>query len=408
MMKVFFAVVLSGALLLASCGKQQVITRHVGFESGNVKNLHAGPADADFFYSLPLTVVNIDVEIKKTEYTPGPYARYANRFLGLDDVILSASENHEIKNIKINSFAEPDPDQIYYINLPDDLSQKTYIKMSEAGLIAGISKKPGSSIPEAAYQHAKDFVTHESKTNFNYYVDINLMERIDTIVRYVFEDTATVQQKTYRRSLVEKSTEQRAREVAEHILEIREKKFDLITGFQEIPYSKDALEFMHTELSKLENDYLALFTGITSHSTTLYRFIHRPTKEDAAKEHNLFYFSANKGIIIDSDNNEDIFDGKALNLVYKTTDTGNLLRQKLQQSVETPYPATKGIHYRIPEYAEIDILMGSEVKAKARILINQFGLVNALPAKNLEIDFYPGTGSIKLIGIEKVEEKEQE
>ncbi len=406
MTRALFAIALPIALLMASCGKQQVMTRADGFESGNVRNMHAGFVETDFFYSLPRTVVSIDVEIKKTENTPGPYARYANRFLGLDDVILSPSETYEIKSLNINTFTEPDPEQLYYVRLPEDIRHDAYLSLSEAGLITGISRKKTTDFPGDAYQFTKDFGKYDNISGFNYFMDINLMERIDTIIHYVFEDTAVVQQQTFRRSLVEKSTEHRAREVAEHILEIREKKFDLISGFQEIPYTKDALDFMHAELSKLENDYLALFAGITSHSTMIYRFIHRPAKEDAAKKHTLFHFSERDGVVAKADSDTDLQNVKPVILAYQSAKATKLLTQPQQHSRPDISAPAKGIHYRLPEYTDIDILIGAEPRAKSRKLISQFGVVKALPAKNMEIDFHPGTGSIRSIGVERTEEKE--
>lgn len=407
-MRVIFAVVLPVALLFMSCSKQQLVTRPGGLESGNVQSLQTGAVDANLFYSLPRSVVSIDMEVGKTKNIPGPYARYASRFLGLDDVISSASEKYEIKSVNISSFFEPDPDQIYYVRIPDDMLQCAYLGLTEAGLIAAINKTPGIDDMQYAYEYTKDFKKTESLASFNYFMDINLMERIDTIIRYEFEDTAVVQRQTFRRSMVEKSTEQRAREAAEHILEIREKKFDLITGFQEIPYTKDALEFMHTELSKLENDYLALFTGITSYSTMRYRFIHRPSKEDAGKQHILFHFSENDGVISNADVDMDLQNTKPVILLYQPANATKSLAQLQQQRLPTtPFTPAKGLHYRIPDYADIDILFGAEPRAKSRMLISQFGVINALPAINMEVEFYPGTGSIKSIGLDEVEIKEE-
>ncbi len=407
-MRVFFAVFLPVALILLSCGKQQLVTRPAGLESDHAKNLQAGVVDAGLFYSLPRTLICIDIEVRKTKSTPGPYARYASRFLGLDDVIISASETHEIKSMHISSFSEPDPDQLYYVRIPDNMLQTAYLRLTEAGLIAGSSKTTEIDYSKDAHEYTKDFGKNKSLAEFNYFMDINLTEHIDTIVQYVFEDTAVVQRQTFRRSTVEKSTEQRAREAAEHILEIREKKFDLISGFQEIPYSKDALEFMHAELSRLENDYLELFTGITSKSAMRYRFIHRPTKEDERKQHILFRFSEKDGVIANADVDMDLQNEKPVILAYQSANATKSLMPHRRQSFPTPSATAKGIHYRIPEYTDIDILIGTELRAKSRMLISQFGVVKALPAINMNIDFYPGTGSIRSIGLEEIEIKEEE
>lgn len=348
------------------------------------------------FYSLPRTAITVDVEVKKTTKIPGPYAGYAGRFLGLDNVIRSHSNDYEIARVSISGFSEPDPEHIYFIKYNDHDAHKLSLTLNEAGLIISVNSDPKNQEALISHENSKDLGHYSRDATFNHFIDSNLMERIDTIIEHIREDTIMVQRQTLRRSWVEKSTEHRAREVADYILEIREKKFDLISGFQEIPYSKEALEYMYREMNRLENDYLDLFTGITSYKILRYRYIHRPLKEDANEGHILFYFSTKEGVLPAKKD-----DGIPVELSYKRSSATHLIDRQISRLTKSDDARPAGVYYRIPEYTDISLLLGNETRAQARMLVNQFGIVTYLPANNMEVEFYPNTGSIRLINIQE-------
>jgi hypothetical protein len=381
-------------ILLAACSSNKSVVPARGSESVNVLNEAPVSAGTGYFYSLPSTAVVVEVEVKKTTFIPGPYARHAGRLLGLNDVINRYSERYDITDIAMSSFAEPDPDHMYYITLPDEAALNRYLSLSESGLLAGIGREVFEKRPEVNIPESKDYGLHSTDATFNYFLDINLMERIDTIVEQVREDTITLRRQTLRRSWVEKNTDQRAREVADYILELREKKFDLISGFQEISYSKEALEYMYSEMNKLESDYLDLFTGLTTDQTYKYRFIHKPSKEDANSRHVLFSFSNIYGILDAIDE-----DGRPFILTYERSKLTDPLEDRFNHRATQDDQTAFGVHYRIPEYADIKIFLDNKKRAEARMLISQFGVVSHLPSEDLEIRMHPGSGSIKSIGV---------
>jgi len=49
--------------------------------------------DGSLVYALPRTMLTIRAEFERTIEIPGPYARYAEELLGLDNVILSEGED---------------------------------------------------------------------------------------------------------------------------------------------------------------------------------------------------------------------------------------------------------------------------------------------------------------------------
>lgn len=381
------------ALLLASCGSHKPVT------TGHINTMEQGKPGNVLYYSLPRTVTVIDVEVTMTKKIPGPYAEFANRYLGLEDVIRESSEEHVISSVSINSFVEPDPDHIYYVNFPEDEDDKMLLTLNEAGLIQSFNVKLEEGRPLTPMVESKHYNELVNEATFNHYVEGILVQQIDTIIETVPVDTLLVQRQTLRRSWVEKSPGQRASEVAEHILDIREKKLDLISGFQEINYSKEAIEYMYSEMDRIENDYLDLFTGISSTRRINYRFVQRPEKEDIARRHRLFRFSAAGGL-----QPSDSGIGFPVTITYDRSKTTDGLQSQIARHTDPRRRSSPGFHYRIPEYADLVLYVGEDKRAEARVLVNQFGIVTHLPPGDVKIEYHPVTGSIKSVGLTNKEE----
>lgn len=383
------------ALVLISCSIHQPMV------GGHISKLDLDMPGTLTYYSLPRTVFTIDMEIVETTHTPGPYAEFAEAYLGLDQVIMYPTQSYEIAGITIQHFAEPDPEQVFYIRLPPENNHPAFLSLSESGLISAVNRLPEHPLLADKDNGSMYYGIFGSDQTFNYFLDSTLKERIDTITEQIRLDTITVQRQTLRRSWVEKSRELRAREVADYILEIREKRFDLISGFQEINYSKEALEYMVTQMNQMESDYLDLFTGITGTRHMRYRYVIRPGKENISTAKVLAYFSQETGLSAQDDGA-----GLPVSVIFERSKATEKLQEQVFSQGGSKDKEPKGIHYRIPEYADILLLLGDDKKAEARALVSQFGLVARLPAREFHIDFYPASGSIRSVGTALPDSKE--
>jgi len=360
----------------------------------HVRTLDVKPGSQGTYYVLPRTVITLDVTVARTQQVPGPFAEFAGRFLGLQNVIRQPLTIFEIAEINISSFAEPDPKQFYFVEFPTGKSkgERLYISLSESGLIQSINKPFDSQEFMKGITETREFGYFGSDATFNYFIDTNLQERIDTILERVRVDTLTVERQTLRRSMVEKSQEVRAKEVADFILKIRDKRFDIINGFAEIPYSKEALEYMYTEMGKMEEDYLQLFRGLKSTQKINYRFTFIPDPDLSARAHTLFHFSEREGVLPANRS-----DGTPITISTERNETTWQLGIFNNRNIDPQNPPS-GFFYRIPEHAYVVIKTANTIRASARMLINQFGVVANLPGNNIEVEFYPNTGSVKSIG----------
>ena len=221
------------------------------------------------FYSLPRTVIRIDVNIDRIENYKGPYSEFAMKYLGLKNVVLANSVEYKINSMKVTTSQQPDPDQYFFLELAGKLSkgeQSGLLSFTQSGLILG-------TIPEQADTAAREEnVVNKEEPGlatekdvfpevFKYSADVNFFEKVDTIIRKVNIDTMTLERQYLKRTVVEKSPEQKAKEASDYIVKIKDNRFNLISGFQEVNYNRETLEYMDTQLKQMEKEYLKLFTG---------------------------------------------------------------------------------------------------------------------------------------------------
>ncbi len=370
-----------------SSSKHPVSVRHV-------RSLNAGHSLQGFYYALPRNVVTVDITILKTESIPGPFAPWADKYLSIEDVIKEPATHYSIAEVNINSFAEPDPGEFYFVEYDvEEAGEIPFsISLSESGLITSINTPFDSQEFYQSMPRENEYGYFGSESTFNHFVEKGLREQIDTIVERVKKDTITMERQTLRRTWVEKTSEIRAREVAEYILNIRDKKFDLMSGFAEIPYEMESIKYMVEKLEKQEKDYLELFTGIKPQSIIRYRYTYTPDKNATGTPQTLFYFSENRGV-----QEHSAPDAERITMTIERSDITRQMSVFTMNPTGSRKEVQRGIFYRIPEHGHITIEKENSPLADARMLINQFGTITSLPPEDFEIKFYPNTGSIKSV-----------
>lgn len=353
------------------------------------------------FYALPRTVVNVEVTIDRVENYKGPYADYAMRYLGLKNVVMNNSVEYMISGIEITTSPEPDPDQYYFVETGDKLGKGEkagLLSLSDAGLILG-------TIPVTSDSVVKTMIVEKGPAKptisemdifpevFKYYADVSVFEKVDTIIRKVSIDTMTLERQYLKRTLVEKSPEQKAKEAADFIAKIKENRFNLITGYQEVNYNRETLEYMDTQLKVMEKEYMKLFTGISIHKALKFSYKYIPLPNQINTEIPIFKFSKTKGT-----QDLDAVGGKVITIkvqrVGNTNNVSSYLGRGEKQDKE------QGIFYRIPELARMIVKFDDNTTEETQCLVNQLGLVSNLPVDKWKVIFHKETGGIKGLMIE--------
>jgi hypothetical protein len=351
------------------------------------------------FYSLPRTVVKIEVKIDRIENYKGPYADYALRLLGLKNVVPANTVEYRISEISITTSAEPDPDQYYFIELGDKISKGEkagLLSLTDAGVILGtINDMQDTTIDRLLKQDAPPLETDKDAFGelFKYSADVSVFEKVDTIVRKFNIDTLTVERQYYKRTMVEKSPEQKAKEAADFISKIKDNRFNLISGYQEVNYNRETLEYMDTQLKTMEKEYLKLFTGISVHKTLNFSYKYIPISNQINTEIPIFKFLKSKGVI-----DLDEPGGKIVTIkiqrVGNTTSVSNYLKKAEKET------KVQGFSYRIPEVTRVTVKLDENTQEETQCLVSQLGVVAFLPSGKWKVQFHKATGGIKGLEIQ--------
>jgi hypothetical protein len=349
---------------------------------------NAGSRDG-IIYALPRTIIRVDVTLTQREMLAGPLKNYAEEFMGITDYIRNDGVEYSLEDVALTPVSEADPEQLYFVTEGEKTSKtawQTLIRLNGQGMITslGVGEDytgevagglPGTSSPD------------EQREIFNKYADLNLYARIDTIVRTINIDTITIEDYTFKTTMTNKPMEVKAREVADMIHRVREDRYNLLTGYQEVNYSAEALKFMSDELLQLEQEYLRLFTGAVVVQELTYSFIFLPTPENNGTDVPIFNFSSAGG-------------------VSEGTGSGNQCYIRIDSHGSTAAIGGDearnggGLVYRIPEAAIVRLSYNGKVVTQLSTGISQYGKVASLPQGVSDVEFDEKTGGLKSVKLE--------
>lgn len=343
------------------------------------------------YYALPKTFVRVDVWVDKVETFRGPYAEYAARLLGLENVPRVNSASYHLAGVSLSTYHEADPDHFYFARIPKRKTEGMRFSLSPEGIMQSARWE---ETEKEKKQTGPIILTRES-TLRSEFVDFsvpNIIERVDTFIRRINVDTTTFEEIFFRKTFIEKTTEQKAREAANFILKLEDQRLSLITGYHEVNYSAEVMQFMNEELRGLQEEYLALFTGKTVTTSSHFSFIYKPEPGEENKPFTLFKFAANRGIV-----EKEYPVGEAVQIYFKSaSNTGKMATHQTER--ERGSRKHTGFFYRVPDKATFKVMMGEENLAESQFLLNQLGVLSFLPYESVrEIQFYPETGSVKYL-----------
>lgn len=386
-------------LLTSACASQKVVNS--SFSVVNIKNDTSFTQNA-LIYALPRTVIKVNVEISKIESYRGPYCQYAKKYLGIDDdaVIFSDNVSYDISNIDIESYSEPDTNCFFLVKSQND-EMANLLNLSQNGLILSINK----DIDVKSEKQNTNFYDYNDDNDF-FFINQSVKKNIQSINKKSYKtiktDSSLIRIPLSTKHIVVKSTELKAEEAANFIIKIRKRKFKLMSGMYEKFPDGEAVNCMIKELDKLEKDYLSLFIGKTIKTKKEYTFNYIPDESLTTNQNILFYFSSDKGILINKNYINRTVANKQISGYPIIIDVDNLnFTNKLKNKFDEMKSPKNTFFYRIPDYATVRIINGNKVIASKKMLIAQFGKLGSLPSNLIKnkyhIEFYKDYGSIKSV-----------
>lgn len=293
-------------------------------------------------YSLPRTSLEFTVKAVRTDFTAGPYAAYAAKYLGIN--VRTADEtSYTISEVKMRSYSEADPAARYFWKASKE-AHTIMLKLTSQGLVSTGNQQVKTDWKFPAQQ----------KQEFNAR-PANLTNASGAMGREV---------------VVEKGEEAKAAEVAKRIFSIRENKYNILVGDTDATYSGEAMKTAIDALDAMEAELMELFVGRTS--TGEQQAVFEIIPEAGVQNAVAFRLSQTEGLVAPDD-----YSGTP----WFVEIVPEALAAPQQPAEPAPAPAKKGkkqepvqtLHCRIPVICSVSLGDGVAVLLSQRVPVYQLG-----------------------------------
>lgn len=301
-------------------------------------------------YSLPSTVIRLEVEASGEHFYAGPYAKYAQKYLGVNARQTDAV-SYSVTSVKMTPCTEAD--QAYRYAVAPGSGMPAFLSLTSQGLV---------SVSSAAGDTEWRFPAFGKADFSDKGLSSNLTSEATTLYRNVKSESAYNKVAVQQEMVVQKSLESRAKEAAEMIFNLRKKKVQIVTGDTDATFSGEALASAVEEISRLESEYMSMFIGYSEYSTQKMNYDVVPEKSNESQLYVAFRLSDSKGLVPADD-----LSGKPY-----------LLEVAAQPVSQVPGKSSsaKGTvaHYRVPASCSIKLTDGVNVLLQSRVPVYQLGI----------------------------------
>ena len=299
-------------------------------------------------YSLPQTTFTIQVEARQEAFFAGPYADYAKELLNLD-VKKADAVTAQLLSVTLIPQLEADPSARFLVEGED----ASLLPICSQGLIAFGSQQEASALkwrfpalPQAHFEGAQMTTPKKEVTRIEH--------------KMVQTDTGFVRMPVEQRVMEDKSLKEMADEAAQTLLSIRRERLNIATGNTDATFSGEALSAALAELSRLEEEYMALFTGYTVekpfHET--FEVIPHPAKN---QRYLAFRLSNQEGPV-----------SQGLGTPYYLELEPEELME-IQENSDKKKSKSLTVHYRIPVVCKVTLTEDGKVLIRSRVPVYQLG-----------------------------------
>ena len=313
-------------------------------------------------YSLPSTVITVEVEAVQERFFAGPYAKYAEKYLGMK-VRQKDEEKYQISAISLTPYVEADQSRRYTMNVKKGQIDATFLKLSSCGLI---------SFADASFGDASMWrFTVDGEGDFTGKgLSSHLTSESATLYRSQKKESSYDKVSVRQSMLVEKTPEKRAAEAAQMILDLRDHRLKIITGDTDATYSGEAMGAAVAELTRLEEEYMSLFTGYSEYQTQRRQFEVIPQPGDN-QMYVAFRLSDSAGLVP-----PDNLVGRpiVMELVPQVFEQKKVTEEEVLND-KKPVLA----YFRIPAICSLRILSGSDLLMQTRVPVYQLGQESSIP-----------------------------
>ena len=314
-------------------------------------------------YCLPSTVINLEVEAVQEKFYAGPYAKFAEKYLGIK-VRQKDETTYQLVQVNLTPSVEADQSERYVLPSNKGKIDASFLKLSSAGLVSFSDAASGG---ETRWR----FPARTTGDFSDKGVSSNLTSEATVLYKNDRKESEYNKVSVQQNMIVAKTPEQKAAETAEMILDLRKQRLQIVTGDTDATYSGEAMAAAINELTRLEKEYMTLFTGYTETQMQKKNFEILPEADRESQRYIAFRLSDVAGLVP-----ADNLSGKPVVL--------ELIPQEIapiETSDETAkkHPAVSA-YYRVPAVCTVKLIEGVDVLLQTRIPVYQLGVISTIPA----------------------------
>lgn len=328
-------------------------------------------------YYLPKTAIRFHVQVEKTTYIPGEYARYAERYLKLTDIQQEKQVTYQLINYEMRTIGIRDTSKCYLLQMKGK-AETSSVVLSNDGILLAVNSSPvlQPTDPPFTTHHS---LTHRSFTHHSPILSAEVMAA--------------------------GSSAKKAELIARELLELREQRQLLVTGeVDEMPQDERQLRLMLNEIDEKDRQLMALFTGTTTRDTSETVITYCPDKE--VERQVIFRLSRRLGIV-DSDDLAGV--PYYINVKSSDPQPSDSLEATTSKDDKKRYSKKyKGFFVNVPTKAEVSLYQDDRFLGSLETPFAQFGTLELRDGQlfkryitHMQLD--PATGAVVTFDVENYE-----
>ncbi len=315
-------------------------------------------------YCLPNTSLSFEVEAICEMFHAGPYAKFAQKYLGVD-ARQEDGMTYRLAKVKMIPFIEADQSSRYFLKAGNNTLNASFLRLTSCGLIASADANFGDT---SVWRFPVEQIGNSADDG----LVSNFASEETTLYRNVQGEDAYTRVAVQQQVVVAKSLEQKASETASLIFDLRKKRIAILTGDTDATYSGEALGAAVAEIERLEKEYMSMFVGYSSTSVQTMKYDLVPVKDRTM--YVVFRFSETAGLLLADD-----LSGKPVALeitpqqIAKPSDSVS--------DAQARQYAQKGVYavYRIPAVCTLKLTDGTNLLMNTRLPVYQYGVDSTFP-----------------------------
>ena len=313
-------------------------------------------------YSLPKTVLKLDVSAEREVFFAGPYAKYAKKYLGIE---AGERDRTQVKVLSVSVSPVVEADLAARYKVAGSEAVEKVLALSAEGLVS-----LGGEAPAAPVEWRFKAVPRADFTGMA--LTSGMDKETKTLYKNVTTDTSFSRVAVSQDVVVEKSLEKKASEAADIILSVREERLKITIGDTDATYSGEALGAAIAELTRLEKEYLTMFIGYSQKEIISRSFDVVPEKAAETRMYVAFRVSDEEGL-----NDGDSFSGAPY---YLEVAPESVPAAASGDPVKASSKITP-VHYRIPAVCKVSLTDGKQPLVTTRVPVYQMGAVSTMAVK---------------------------